>query len=552
MKAKKSILAIILATSIAASSVFSFAATFTDMKTAGGADHWSTQFVNDISSKGLVSGYADGTFKPNNPVTRIEAIVFISRLFPQETVKSVYEANKSKWDAKLTENLIPEFAKAPVVYGLEKNLYAEAYLKEFMNKTSKTQRDAQRYEFVVYLVRALGWQNDLSNAAVVKYTDVNTIPKQAVPYVELLGKKGVIATEGAFNPLKSVTRGEVAKMLSITYPNSERAKGGGTTTPTPNPGTDDKVIMPSGTVVEGKIKNISSDGTDIIVTITKDNGAIASFTNRTAGVVISLEGKSAKPSDIKEGYLVKLYTDGITLKGIEAMTASTNVNKRMSGEIVSVGRNNIKIKDRNATEEYDFAANVDVVKNNKTARVTELVSGDSVDVKIENSLVVSVDAATVKRTLKNVTVKEITSYANSTATVVVDDEQGNRYNLEFTSNSQVFMNNKRVSLTNIAVGYEADVYTNSNEILDITLYGRGKGTVLEGTITEVNYREDYFYIKSANNKEIKVNIARDTEIVEWPSSGKKYIDDLEKGYRVILNGFEGGNVFDATNVAYYK
>ena len=551
MKAKKSILAVLLAASLASSSMFSFAATFTDMKDSKGADHWSTAYVNDISGKGLVSGYADGSFKPNNPVTRIEAIVFISRLYPQDTVKSVYESNKSKWDAKLTENLIPEFAKAPVVFGLEKKLYTEAYLKEFMNKTSKTQKDAQRYEFVVYLVRALGWQGDLSNAAVVNYTDVSAIPKQAVPYVELLGKKGVIATEGAFNPLKSVTRGEVAKMISITYPSSERAKGG-TGTTTPGTSTNDKVVMPSGTVVEGKIKSISSDGTDIIITITKDNGAIAAYTNQKAGVVISLEGKSATVSDLKEGLSVKLYTDGITLKGVEAIEVNTNVNKTMSGEIVSVDRNSVKIKKGSTAETYDFASNVTVVKNGKSSRVGELVSGDDIQAKIENSLVVSVEADTVKRTIKNITVKEITSYANSTANLVVEDEQGNQYTLEFNANSQAFMNNKTVSMTTIAVGYEADVYTSSNEILDIILYGRGKGTVLEGTITEVNTRDDYFYIKDANNKEIRVNVARDTEIVQWPSSGKKYIDDLEKGYRVILNGFAGGSVFDATNVAYYK
>lgn len=552
MKARKSILALAMALTIGASALPAFAASFSDMKDAKGNDHWSIAYVNDISDKKLVSGYADGTFKPNNPVSRIEAIVFISRLYDPEDVKSVYEANKAKWADKLRSNAIPEFAKSAVVYGLEKNLYSEAYLKEFMNAAAKTQKSAQRYEFAVYLVRALGWQKDLSNAAVVKYTDVNSIPKQAVPYVELLGKKGVIATEGAFNPLKTVTRAEVAKMLSITYPHSERAKGTGSTATTTDPLQEGKVVMPSGTQVTGTIKSISEDASGIIVTITRDNGSISSFTNRTTGVVISLDGKEAKSSSIKEGYLVTLYTDGITLKGIEATTASTNVNKKLSGDITEVSRNSIQIKDRSTTERYDFASSVVVTKNGKTASVSDLVAGDSVDVKIENSLVTAVDAYTVKRTLKNVTVKEFTSYANNTARIVVDDEDGNRYVLEFTANSQAFMSNKRVGVASIAVGYEADVYTNSNEIIDIMLYGMGKGTVVEGTITEVNQRDNYFYIKKSDGTELRVNLARDTQIVEWPNSTKKYIDDLAKGYRVILNGYEGSNVFEATNVAYYK
>lgn len=551
MKAQKSLLAVLLAASIASSSIFSFAATFTDMKDSKGKDHWSTVYVNDISSKGLVSGYADNTFKPNNPVTRIEAVVFISRLFSQETVKSVYEANKAKWDAKLKENLIPEFAKAPVVFGLEKKLYTEAYLKEFMNKTTKGQKEAQRYEFVVYLVRALGWQNELSNAAVVKYSDVKDIPKQAVPFVELLGKKGVIAKEGAFNPLKSVTRGEIAKMLSITYPSSERAKGE-TATPNPTPKPDEGVVMPRGTVVEGKVKSITSDGTTVIVTITKDSGAIASFTSRAAGVVVGIDGKSATTSDIKEGYSVKLYTEGITLKGVEVTSTATTVNKTMTGEIASIGRNSIKIRNKSVVEEYDLSSNADIIRNDKAAKLADLVPGDSISVKIQNSLITSVDAKMVKRTLLNATIVGFTSYSNGSASIIATDEAGNKYDFEFTANSVAFMNNKKVGVTAIAVGYEADIYANSNEITDIILYGQGKGENLEGTITEINYREDYFYIKKADGKELKVLLSRDTVISEWPASQKKSIDDLEKGYKVILNGYEGTNTFSATNVAYYK
>lgn len=558
MKYRKSALAMILATSMAFSSVFSFAASFNDMKNSKGEDHWSTVYVNDISSKGLVSGYADGSFKPNNPVTRIEAIVFISRLFPQENVKSVYEANKSKWEAKLTEHLIPEFAKAPVVYGLEKGLYTETYLKEFMNKTNKTQKEAQRYEFVVYLVRSLGWQSELSNAAVVKYKDVASIPKQAVPYVELLGKKGVIATEGDFNPLKSVTRGEIAKMISITYPSSERAKASTTTGKdetdkdnTNNQNTNGSPVMPSGTLVEGRISKVTADESSVMVTILKENGSTAQFFNKLAGVVVSIDGKAADARDVKEGYSVKLYTDGLTVKGIEVVSTSSQVNKTMTGELVSLGRNSIKIKGKSAMEEYDLASKLSITKNRKSAQLADLVVGDELSVKIEDSLITSIDAETVKRTIMNAEVKGVTSYANGTATVIVQDEDGTRYELEFNSNSRATKDRQTAGLSAIAVGYEATVYTNSNEIVDIILYGKAKGTVISGEIVEVNYREGYIYVK-ADGKEIKVETSRNTEIQELTSDKKTDIDYLEKGQKVIINGFEGASFFDATKIAYYK
>ncbi len=554
MKRIKKVLPAALALLLASSSTLSYAATFNDMKNSKGQDHWSLQYVNDISSKGLVGGYSDGSFKPNKAVTRIESIVFISRLFPAETVKSVYEANKAKWDAKLTANAIPDFAKSAVVFGLEKNWYTEAYLKEFMNTTTKVQKDAQRYEFAVYLVRAIGWDKEMSNAAVVSYKDSKDIPKQAVPFIEVLGKKGVVVTTGEFNPLKSVTRGEVAKMLSIAYPFSVKAGGGSnTTTPTTptTPTNNTAVVMPTGTLVEGKIKQITIDNYNVILIITDNSGNLRSFTNRAAGVVSTLDGKSAELSALREGFGVKLYTDGTTLKGVEATTATT-VNKTLSGEVVSVTSNNIRIKNGNVTEEYGIANNVSVTRDGKSARVLDIVSGDSISATIQNSLLVSADAKTVKRTMRNVVVRSVTSYSNGSAEIVVQDEQGNQYTMQFTSNSAAYMNNKKVGTSSIAIGYEVDIYANSNEILDITLYGQAKGTVMTGVVTEVNYRDDVLYVKKMDGKEVKVVLAPRAEVVDQLTQNRKYIDDISKGDQVILNGYDGINYFEANRVAFYK
>lgn len=553
MKSKKKVIAILMSSVILSGPLLSHAATFSDMKDSKGKDHWSLPFVNDISSKGLVGGYSDGTFKPNKPVSRIESVVFISRLFPVETVKATFEANKTKWDAKLKANLIPDFAKSAVVFGLENGWYTEAYLKEFINSKDKSQKDAQRYEFVVYLVRALGWDKEMSNAAVVSYKDTKTIPKQAVPYVEILGKKGVIATSGDFNPLKAVTRGEVAKMLSISYPNSQKAKAGSTTAPTtPTLPTQPGIVtMPSGTLVEGKMKQVTIDHQqNAIVLITDARGEIKSYTNRLNGVVVSLDGKSADLLAIREGFNVKLYTDGTTLKGIEGTSIST-INKDTKGEIASITSNAVKIKSGNVTEEFTFASNAKVMKDGKEARILDLKVGDDITARIENSMVISAEAKTVRRTMKNVVIKGVTSFSNGSASIIIADEQGNQYTMEFTTNSTAYMSNKKVGVNSIAVGYEADIYANSSEILDITLYGEARGTVITGVITDTNLRDDIIYVKKSDGKEIKVFIKRGAEVYDQITNNKKRVDDLAKNQNVIINGFEASNSFEATRIAFY-
>ena len=34
------------------------------------AGHWAYDAIHYVAGKGIASGYADGTFRPNNPITR--------------------------------------------------------------------------------------------------------------------------------------------------------------------------------------------------------------------------------------------------------------------------------------------------------------------------------------------------------------------------------------------------------------------------------------------------------------------------------------------------
>lgn len=64
------------------------AAAFTDTK-----DHWAQATIEKWQDKGIISGYPDGTFKPDNPITRAELAKVLTKAFDLE-----------KNENKLTEN----------------------------------------------------------------------------------------------------------------------------------------------------------------------------------------------------------------------------------------------------------------------------------------------------------------------------------------------------------------------------------------------------------------------------------------------------------------
>lgn len=569
---KKRILALLTVMVLCLSTMTSYATGFTDLKDSKGKAHWSATYINDISSKGLVSGYSDGTFRPNSSVSRIDAIVFMTRLYPAEIVSSTYAQNKDKWAKKLTDNKIPDYAKSAVVFALENSWFGDAYLKEFVDAKTKKPKDAMRYEFCVYLVRALNWETLLSNAAVVKYEDSNTIVKQAVAYIELLGRKGIVATTGKFYPNKTITRGETAKMLSLAYPNSEKAKG--TTNDNTNQNNNNntnnnnnnttnnnnsnnntnnsgKVVMPSGVIVEGIIKYMGVDDNNIVVTIEDTKGNILSFSNKTNNIVVAIDGKQAYPQNIKTGYEVKLYTDGTTVKGIEA-ESEADVNKTIYGEILVIKSSSIRIRtDKGKLEEYDVSSRADITKDKKDVRITDLAEGDDITAKVENSVITQIDAKAIKRTFKNVVIKGLTVNSSSSAKLIFSDEYGDVREMNLNSNSYIYMKNKKVSISDIKVGYEADVYANSNDIIDLTLYSQTKGEVFTGTIDEVNIKEDYLYIKDKEGKSKKVVMNSKTEIYDYITNKMQYARDLAKGQSVIITGYEGIDVIEAIKISYY-
>ena len=50
----------------------SFSATFSDIN-----NHWAKSYVETVSKYNVVSGYPDGTYKPNDTIKRIEFIAII-------------------------------------------------------------------------------------------------------------------------------------------------------------------------------------------------------------------------------------------------------------------------------------------------------------------------------------------------------------------------------------------------------------------------------------------------------------------------------------------
>ncbi|NLY47055.1 MAG: hypothetical protein GX053_13855, partial [Tissierella sp.] len=160
-------------------------------------NHWAKEEINFMTTKGVINGYDDGTFKPDNNMTKVEFYKVINHLMGYEE-----KADEVKFkDVKESNWFYDEVAKA----------LAKGYIKdgERLNPNELITREE--------VVRIIGVAFELEKdaKAISDFTDSAMIILAARGYVGTLKAKGYINgyPDGTFGAKNNITRAEVVKML---------------------------------------------------------------------------------------------------------------------------------------------------------------------------------------------------------------------------------------------------------------------------------------------------------------------------------------------------
>lgn len=178
---------------------------FTDI-----ADHWSREYVTRLYKMGLTNGVqlADGSYiyGPDGELTRGELLVFISRMLGVDT--ALYEEVELPFAdaADIPEWMLPQ---VKAMYALRVLDGSESGGQLYANVTERVTREAA----MTMLGRVLEQQyaGDLS-----AFADGDQVSGWALPYVQTLVYQGVVSGSGGYlNPGNNITRGEIAKILTL-------------------------------------------------------------------------------------------------------------------------------------------------------------------------------------------------------------------------------------------------------------------------------------------------------------------------------------------------
>ncbi len=215
----KKLIASVLSTTLLFSSVSALAAGFSDLNEF---HLWAEDAIEDMTRVGIIKGYTDGTFRPDQAITKTEALVLVSRA--AGFISEDYETFKTMARERFATVVDPYNCLYPseVSYLLYKGVIKEDDLAGFVS-ANRANSPLLRYEMAELLTHLMRAEDSLSSHDEINltYADAGEIPYESIPYVDYVSNaaimQGVYDPEHPddifFKPNASVTRAQMAVLL---------------------------------------------------------------------------------------------------------------------------------------------------------------------------------------------------------------------------------------------------------------------------------------------------------------------------------------------------
>ncbi|MFR3568586.1 MAG: N-acetylmuramoyl-L-alanine amidase [Paraclostridium sordellii] len=159
--------------------------------------HWAKNAIIDFATKGYINGYGDGTFKPDNSITRAEFVKILNKAFGYTNVgkENFSDVNPSDWYYN------------DICIGVN-----AGYINGYEDNTFKPDKQITREEASKIIATALNLKGDGN----LNFKDSSEISNWAKSYVDALSDNNIINgyEDNTFRPHNNMTRAENVTILS--------------------------------------------------------------------------------------------------------------------------------------------------------------------------------------------------------------------------------------------------------------------------------------------------------------------------------------------------
>ncbi|HZG87133.1 S-layer homology domain-containing protein [Paenibacillus sp.] len=402
---------------------------------------WALQYIAELVKRGVFTGYEDGTFRPNQKVTRIEAITAAVRqmgLRAQAESSAEMSTELNFKDADKIEKKYP-WAVGYVAVAAENDLFLETETEV------KPEQPADRLWATILLVKALGLENEAKakmNASLT-FKDKNEIPAGAVGYVAVALEKGLITgyDNNTFRPNKPVTRAELAAILDRTGDQL--------------PDSDSGYAQVNGTfagIVDGKV-TITANGATKAYAVSQD-------------VTVLRNNAWAKLSDLAVGDKVTAVVSNGLVIFLNVTQSATVTDGQKTGTVTAVGANTLTLSKDGQTTQYTVKSDAVILRNNATVALSAVKVGDEATVVVSGGQIVHVNVTKTATVTDGTKTGAVTAVGANTLTLVKDG-QTTQYTVK--SDAIIVRNGATVTLSAVKVGDQVSVVVAGGVVIHVNV-----------------------------------------------------------------------------------
>ena len=170
------------------------------------AEYWGADYCDFLYNRGISGGYDDGTFRPDDLLTRLDFSVMLYNALRLDPAKYAGVAQPFADLDQLPERTLPAV----------RALYAEGIVTGTQGKDGKLIFNPAGNLTRAQAAAMIGRSQEKGCAlAELTFTDAAQIPGYATFYIRTMAAQGILSgyADGAFRPQANITRGQMAKIL---------------------------------------------------------------------------------------------------------------------------------------------------------------------------------------------------------------------------------------------------------------------------------------------------------------------------------------------------
>ena len=166
--------------------------------------HWAQSFIQALAARDIIRGFPDGTFRPDQPVTRAQFAAMIRKAFPRNPIRSAVEFVD-----------VPSFYWG---YSAIQEAYSIGFLEGYPNRIFQPDQNISRVQVLVGLANGqnLMAKTDARQILTGSFQDAGQIPSYALNSIAAATENRLVVNYPSvafLNPNQIATRADVAAFI---------------------------------------------------------------------------------------------------------------------------------------------------------------------------------------------------------------------------------------------------------------------------------------------------------------------------------------------------